>query len=163
MYSGTATRTSGARVPIRLVNPHTGRGVVTVALVDTGDQQALVDPAVLAALGATAIGSGAVAGVGSGPAIGAGKYLLDWDCGAAGYVRGVKTDAVSLAGIGVGALLGRNVPSGGFLLYDFASGRFDLSVGGAGGAASAAPPGRGWVAPLVVMGAAATVLALFGH
>ena len=158
MYSGTATRSAGARVPVRIVNPNTGRGVVTVALVDTGDQRALVDPSVLAGLGATPVGSGAVAGVGSGPAIGAGKYVLDWDCGAAGYVRGVKTDAVSLAGIGVGALLGRNVPSGGFLLYDFASQRFDLSVGGA---AAASVPRSGWVGPVAVGGAVALILGLF--
>ena len=130
-----------------------------MALVDSGDQRALVDPSVLSALGATTVGSGAVDGVGSGT-IDAGTYVLDWDCGAAGYVRGVKTDAVSLAGIGVGALLGRNVPSGGFFLYDFSLGMFDLSVGGA---ASAALPGRGWVAPVTVMGLAATVLALFAR
>ena len=128
MLVGPASISAGARAQVRLIDPTGGGAAVGTALIDSGDQRALADPSLIAETKAQPIGTEQVVGF-DGQPVQAGIYLLDWDLGAGGIARAVKTDAIDLSSLGASLLLGRNVLAQGVFTYAGSGSQYALSLG----------------------------------
>ena len=140
---------------VRVVDPTSGRGAYGSFRVDTGDDVALVDPAILAAIGASLTPTGTVGIVGvDGQPINAPSYLLDLDLGPDGYLPGVTLVAMPLGGLGYSGLIGVNVLKRGLLMLDGPDGEWQFTVGPPKSASVAWLPWTAVGAGLGLLGAA---------
>ncbi len=122
-----------AELPVYIVNPATGLRSQGLALVDSGDQIVLCNPALAQAVGAIRTNTDSLEGV-VGQPVSDPQYTLDLDLGPAGYVANA-TLIGQATGLGYAILIGQNALGTGVFLYDGPGGTFTLDLG-----ISAPPP-----------------------
>jgi len=133
----------------RIVNP-SSPSMATYASVriDTGDDVALLDPAIISAIGATPTGSVMVMGL-DGRVYQAPTYTLDVDLGSGGYLAGVTFAAVDVSDLGVQGLFGDNELDRGVLVRNGPAKSFDFVVAEPS-AGAPSPPNYGLAAAALV-------------
>lgn len=167
VLTGSVSVYSGATPIATIANPYTGARASGVVLVDTGDQRAIISPALLSQVGAAQVGTKPVIGVDGQPTT-AGLYAVDWDLGAGGVVTAfapgrqpIYTLGMDVSALGVDGLLGRNLLAGGEFHYLGAQGKYLLAIG-----VPAPAQAGGWtlVLPFLgLFGAGAVVLGALGE
>ncbi len=150
-----------ATVGFRAVNPISGvASQPSIGLIDSGDQRAVVSPALISSIGAMPYGTSQIIGF-DGQPVGANLYMVDLDFGSGGYVPSVIVASYSISGLGFDALIGVNILRTGVFTYNGPKGTFTFDVGRTNAPAITSPTTYAAVG-LIALGLAGIGIALLG-